>query len=111
MNNSKKHFVDIDGDWDAKGVIMHRDELLIFVRSNTASDAPSLKDMRYPSHLITLVQDAPNVQFAGQPVSTQALAVFKANVRGGGLLIADFGKISAFDKSTSHQRHMPLTVF
>lgn len=108
---AKKHFVDIDGEWNARGVIMHRDELLIFVRSNTASDAPSLKDMRVPSHLITLVKDAPTEKFAGQPDSTQALAVFRANVSGGGLLIAEFGKISAFDKSTSHQRHMPITVY
>lgn len=112
MNQQDRtHFVDIDIGWNPRGVIMHRGEHLVFVRNSNSASAPNLKDMRYPGHLLNLVQDAPKKQFHGQPAGTTALAVFQANVQGGGLLIASFGPSSAFDKRVESERHMPLTVY
>lgn len=107
----KMHFMDIDAAFDAKGVIMRRNEILVVVRSNSSSNAPALKEFRYPTHLLKLLKDAPNRMFIGQPAGTEALAVLQANVSGGGLLIVSFGNVSAFDKSTTEQRHTELTVY
>lgn len=109
--NPKLHFVDIDGAWPPQGVIMHKGELLVFVRSELSADAPALKEMRVPSHLLSFVEESPQAYFAGQPAGSRALAVYKAIVSGGGLLIADYGKLSAFDRSVASTRHMGLTVY
>lgn len=113
MNTSKiKEFVDIDGAWTGKGVIVHSGDLVVFVRTNLSSSAPTLKELRYPGHLLRLVRElSPSERFNGQPAQSQALALFQAAGPGGGLLIASFGKLSAFDRSVESERHTGVTVY
>lgn len=106
-----KDFIDIDAVWKRYGLVTRRGQMLAFVRSNLSPDAPNLKDMRFPGHLLSLVQVDPDSPLPGQPEGTRALALFKVTGSGGGLLIASFGPASPFDKRVESEQLMEITVW
>ena len=87
-------FVNLDGDWDSKGVIAHTGQILIVCRKSDRDGLPDLQELRLPWHSFEQIKGPVQPYLPGQPKGTEALYAFEAKVSAGGLLIARFGELS-----------------
>ncbi|MBX9571841.1 MAG: hypothetical protein K2X77_23310 [Candidatus Obscuribacterales bacterium] len=104
-------FVNLDGEWDSKGVIAHVGQILIICRDLKRDDKPGLQELRLPWHCFKQIKGSLQTAYLpGQPKGTEALYAFEANCSAGGLLIARFGELSPIPCDYV-ERSMGVTIY
>ena len=97
MLQGKKNFVfvNLDEEFDSKGVIARVGQILIICRDLKRDGKPDLQELRLPWHCLERIKGSLQTAYLpGQPKGTEALYAFEAKCEAGGLMIVRFGELS-----------------
>lgn len=110
MQRSKFVFVNLDGDWEAKGVIAHVGQIVVICRNYKRDHLPGLQELRLPWHCLEQIKGAIHGHLPGLPAGTEPLYAFEAKTEAGGLLIVRFGELSPIP-SDYVERSTGITIY